>query len=270
MLATEQRNPKTTHIDKASTNEMLSLIQEENRVAVEAVGKALPAIEQAVEAAFSSLKQGGRLIYLGAGTSGRTGIIDATECPPTFGVSPDTVVGLIAGGREAVFRSVENAEDNGAAGIQDLKEIGTEAKDLVVGISAAGGAMYVIQALRYAKSLGCTTVGVTSNPHTLLATEPDVAIVTETGPEVITGSTRMKAGTAQKLVLNMISTGAMIKMGYVYENLMINLNASNEKLSGRRRRIVSQVLSVSEDTAADLLERSGQNIKKALSLGGKK
>lgn len=269
MLATEQRNPKTTHIDKASTAEMLLQIQEENRVAVEAVGKALPAIEKAVDAAHAAFAKGGRLIYLGAGTSGRTGIIDATECPPTFGVSPDRVVGLIAGGREAVFRSVENAEDSGKAGIADLKAIALCEKDLVVGISAAGGAMYVIEALRYAKSLGCVTVGVTSNPDTLLATEPDIAIVTETGPEVITGSTRMKAGTAQKLVLNMISTGTMIKMGYVYENLMINLNASNEKLSGRRRRIVSQVLGISEEKAAALLEKSGQNIKKAIALGGK-
>lgn len=266
MLETERRNPKTTHIDKMTTVDMLNAIQEENLVAVKAVGDAIPSIEKAVDAVAEALKNGGRLIYMGAGTSGRTGIIDATECPPTFGVDPKTVVGIIAGGNNSVFRSSENAEDRGDAGVRDLKDIDLCSKDIVVGISAAGGAAYVIEALKYAKSIGCKTVGVTSNGDTLLDQTPDISIVTRTGPEVITGSTRMKAGTAQKLVLNMISTGAMIKMGYVYENLMINLSATNVKLYGRMKRIVSDILDITEDVAEQLLIKADWNIKQAIRL----
>lgn len=266
MLETEMRNPKTTHIDKMTTAEMLRAIQEENLVAVKAVGDALPSIEKAVDVVADALRAGGRLIYMGAGTSGRTGIIDATECPPTFGIDPKTVVGMIAGGNNSVFRSSENAEDKGDAGIQDLKNIDLCEKDIVVGISAAGGAAYVVEAIKYAKSIGCTTVGVTSNKESLLDQTPDISIVTRTGAEVITGSTRMKAGTAQKLVLNMISTGAMIKMGYVYENLMINLSATNEKLYGRMKRIVSDILDIPEDKAEQLLMKVNWNIKRAIRL----
>ena len=266
MLETEMRNPKTTHIDKMTTAEMLRAIQEENLVAVKAAGDALPSIEKAVDVVADALRAGGRLIYMGAGTSGRTGIIDATECPPTFGIDPKTVVGMIAGGNNSVFRSSENAEDKGDAGVHDLKNIGLCPKDVVVGISAAGGAAYVVEAIQYAKSIGCTTVGVTSNKDSLLDLTPDISIVTRTGAEVITGSTRMKAGTAQKLVLNMISTGAMIKMGYVYENLMINLSATNEKLYGRMKRIVSDILDIPEDKAEQLLMKVNWNIKRAICL----
>ena len=264
MLDTEKRNENTIHIDKMSTIEMLKVIQAENINAVNSVNNALESIEKAVDAAYLSLKKGGRIIYVGAGTSGRLGVVDASECPPTFGVSPETVVGVIAGGKGAMFKSSENTEDIGESGVNDLKDINLCVNDIVMGISAAGGAGYVIKALEYAKSLGCVTVGITSNKNTLLGKTTDIEIVTETGPEVITGSTRMKAGTAQKLVLNMISTSVMVKMGYVYENLMINLKPSNSKLKGRMVRIVSDILNVENEDAEVLLENSGWNIKEAI------
>ncbi len=266
MLRTEMRNPKTTHIDTMSTMQMLQVMQEENMNAAKAVGEQLEIIGKAVDAIAEAFRKGGRLIYLGAGTSGRTGVIDATECAPTFGVSPDQVIGVIAGGKETMFRASENQEDNAASGVQDLKERNITALDVIVGVSAAGGAAYVIGALEYAKSLGCTTVGLTSNAGTLLDKTADISIVCDTGPEVITGSTRMKAGTAQKLVLNMLSTGAMIKTGKVYENLMINLSATNEKLIGRMKRIVSEITGVAEKEAAALLEKSDWNIRRAIAL----
>jgi len=264
MLKTEMRNPKTTHIDKMSTAEMLSVMQEENINAVKAVGEALGSIGEAVDVISEKIAEGGRLIYMGAGTSGRLGILDASECPPTFGVSHETVMGLIAGGNDAVFRAKEGAEDSKTAGADDLKSINLSSKDVVCGISAAGGAGYVINGLLYAKSMGCITVGITSNSGSLLDKTADISIVTDTGAEVVTGSTRMKAGTAQKLVLNMLSTCAMIKTGKVYENLMINLNATNEKLLGRMIRIVSEIKKVSLEEAERLLEESGRNIRNAV------
>ncbi len=266
MLRTEMRNPKTTHIDKMSTAQMLQAIQDENINAVHAVGQQLDAIGQAVDAIAHAFENGGRLIYMGAGTSGRTGVIDATECPPTFGVPAGQVIGIIAGGEKTMFRASENQEDNAEAGVRDLQEKQLNSHDIVVGVSAAGGAAYVIGALEYAKSIGCTTVGLTSNPGTLLDKTADISIVCDTGPEVITGSTRMKAGTAQKLVLNMLSTGAMIKTGKVYENLMINLSATNEKLLGRMKRIVSEITGVDLEKAEQLLERSDWNIRGAIAL----
>lgn len=266
MLRTELRNPKTTHIDRMSTLDMLQAIQEENVTAVNAVGEQLENIAMAVDAIAAAFEKGGRLFYMGAGTSGRLGVVDASECPPTFGVDPGMVVGIIAGGREAMFRATENKEDSAEAGVDDLKHYEPSNIDVVVGISAAGGAAYVIGALEYAKSVGCVTVGVTSNPGTALARTADIAIVTDTGPEAITGSTRMKAGTAQKLVLNMLSTGAMIKTGKVYENLMINLNAKNAKLVQRMKRIVSEIKNISLDEAEVLLEATGWNIRRAIAL----
>ena len=266
MLNTEKRNENTMHIDKMSTLDMLKAMQKENLNAVNAVEAAIPDIEKAVDAAVDSLKKGGRIIYIGAGTSGRLGVVDASECPPTFGVSPDTVVGVIAGGRDAMFRSSENKEDSGESGIADVKNINLNKNDIIIGISAAGGAEYVIKALEYAKSLGCVTVGITSNKGTMLDIVADISIVTDTGAEVITGSTRMKAGTAQKLILNMISTSVMIKMGYVYENLMINLKPSNSKLKKRIVRIVSSILDVDENEAVNLLEQVNYDIKEAINL----
>lgn len=264
MLKTEMRNEKSTHIDKMSTMEMLELIHEENLYAVEAVRAALPEIALAVDAASAAIKNGGRLIYLGCGTSGRLGVLDASECPPTFGVSPNTVVGIIAGGDRCLRSAAENQEDIGTQGVEDLKAIGLNGKECVVGLSVAGGAAYVLEALKYAKSLGCVTVGITSNPGTPLHTLPDIAICTDTGPEVVTGSTRMKAGTAQKLVLNMISTCAMIHQGHVYENLMVNLKPTNIKLRGRTIRITSSITGLPEEQAEALLEENNWVIRQAV------
>ena len=266
MLRTEMRNPNTTHIDKMSTVDMLRAIQDENYNAVRAVGEQIDHIAEAVDAISVAFEKGGRLIYIGAGTSGRTGVIDATECAPTYGVPQGTVIGIIAGGKETMFRASENQEDNEIAGVEDLKAQNLNGNDVVVGVSAAGGAAYVIGALEYAKSLGCVTVGLTSNPDTLLDRTAQISIVTDTGPEVITGSTRMKAGTAQKLVLNMLSTCSMIKTGKVYENLMINLSATNEKLIGRMKRIVSEITGVSIEEAERLLSASEWNIRRAIAL----
>ena len=264
MLKTEMRNPKTVYIDKMTTLEMVRVMNEENAVAVEAVGAALPEVARAVDVVSEALMNGGRLIYMGAGTSGRLGVIDAAECPPTFGVSPELVVGIIAGGERCMFRAAESQEDDAAHGVADLKEKKLTSRDVVVGISAAGGAAYVIGALEYAKSLGCVTVGLTSNADTPLDKTADISIVTDTGAEVITGSTRLKAGTAQKLVLNMISTCAMVKCGHVYENLMINLRPTNQKLRSRMVRIVAAILDVDEQTATARLDANEWNIRRAV------
>ena len=266
MLKTEMRNPKTTHIDTMTTMQMLQVIQEENINAVNAVGAQLEQIAKAVDAITEAFHAGGRLIYMGAGTSGRTGVIDATECPPTFGTDPAQVIGILAGGPNAMFRSAENQEDNAQAGENDLKYHNLTEKDVVVGVSAAGAAAYVIGGLTYANSTGCITVGLTSNPGTPLDNIAKISIVCDTGPEVITGSTRMKAGTAQKLVLNMLSTCSMIQTGKVYENLMINLRPTNEKLAHRMERIVSEITGVTEAEAVTLLEQSDWNIRRAVAL----
>ncbi len=264
MFKTEMRNPNSTHIHKATTEEILQIIQEENINATMAVGKAIPEIVRACDIIVESMKIGGRLIYIGAGTSGRTGIVDAAECPPTFGVDSSRVVGIIAGGHECVFRASETEEDNIKAAIEDLKEAGLTKKDIIVGISAAGNADYVLSALDYAQSIDCNTIGLTCNEDSKLAQKAQISIVTDTGAEVITGSTRMKAGTAQKLVLNMLSTTAMIKMGYVYENLMINLNAKNKKLLVRMVNIVREILGCDKETAKRLLDENEGNIRKAI------
>ena len=264
MLNTEKRNPKTMHVDRMTSQEMVKLMNEENAVAVAAVGAALPKVAEAVDAVTEALMNGGRLIYMGAGTSGRLGVIDAAECPPTFGVSPDLIIGIIAGGEKCMFRAAESEEDDAAHGVSDLKARSLTGKDVVVGISAAGGAAYVIGALEYAKSLGCVTVGITSNADTPLDKTADISIVADTGAEFITGSTRLKAGTAQKLILNMISTCAMVKCGHVYENLMINLRPTNQKLRGRMIRIVAAILDVDEETATARLDASGWNIRRAV------
>ena len=264
MRKTEMRNPKSTHIDTMSTLEMLKVIQEENVRSVEAVNEQLESIAQAVDAAAEAVRKGGRIIYLGCGTSGRLGVLDASECPPTFGVTPDTVIGIIAGGDKCLRSASENAEDKGEVGVADLAALNPTANDFVLGISVAGGAAYVLDALKYAKSKGCTTAGLTSTEDSPLAQIADIAIVTDTGAEVITGSTRMKAGTAQKLVLNMISTCAMVKQGYVYENLMINLKPSNIKLQARCIRIVSDITGLPLKDAEKLLADNNWNIRSAV------
>ena len=266
MLKTEMRNPKTTHIDKQSTAEALRLIQEENYQAVKAIEPAMPAIERACDQITERIRRGGRLIYMGAGTSGRLGVLDASECPPTYGVPADLVSGIIAGGYERLYAAGESAEDNGAQGIADVNKKQLTCNDTVLGISVAGNAAYVADALAHARSLGCLTVGLTCNEGSRLATESEIAIVTDTGAEVITGSTRMKAGSAHKMVLNMISTCVMIKLGYVYENLMINLKPSNVKLRARCISIVSEILKCDAKTAEELLEQHDWSIRNVVDM----
>ena len=264
ILKTEMRNPNTTNIDRMTTAQMLECIQKENENAVLSVRQALGEIEIACDIIAEKLSKGGRLIYIGAGTSGRLGVLDASECPPTFGVSKDMVVGIIAGGEKCMFQAAESAEDNYESGIKDLKDKQLTNDDVVVGISAAGNAQYVIGALDYANELGCETIGITSNEDTLISKSAKNVIVTDTGAEVVTGSTRMKAGTAQKIILNMLSTVAMIKLGNVYENMMINLRPTNDKLRARMIRIVTEIIGVSEEKAKDLLEKSNWNIRTAV------
>lgn len=261
MLKTEMRNPKTMHLDRMTTVEMLRVIQDENYNAVRAVDGCLNAVARAVDAATAALRGGGRLIYVGAGTSGRLGVLDASEACPTFGVPEGTIVGVMAGGVEALYRAGEPEEDSAECGIRDLKAINLTSADCVVGVSAAGGAEYVLAAVAYAKSLGCATVGLTCNEGSSLATLADIAIVTDTGAEVVTGSTRMKAGTAHKLVLNMLSTCSMVHLGNVYENMMVNLKPSNEKLRERMVGIVAEIHGIDHDTARSLLERAGWVIR---------
>lgn len=264
MLKTEMRNPNTTHIDKMSTLEMLKVINEENKNAVLAVENELQAIGDAVDALAAALKNGGRMFAMGAGTSGRLAVADAAECPPTYGVSKDMFVGLIAGGDSCLRSAQEKVEDIGSCGVEDLKNHNLTGKDVVIGLSAAGGASYVLQALSYAQSLGCTTIGITSNKGSKLDLLADISICPDTGAEVITGSTRMKAGTAQKLILNMLSTCAMVKNGYVYENLMINLKPSNDKLRQRIINIVTDVTKVPEDVAVPALDAHQWNIRETI------
>ncbi len=264
MLKTEQRNEKTKNIDKMSTADMVALIQEENYNAVKAIDPALCDIEAAIDAISDRMSRGGRLFYLGCGTSGRLGVLDASECPPTYGVPHGLVVGIIAGGDGALRRAVEGAEDSREWGKKELAEHGITALDSVVGISVAGGAGYVIGALEYAKEQGALTVALTSNEDSPIEAISDITIRTDTGAEVVTGSTRMKAGSAHKMVLNMISTSVMIKQGHVYENLMINLRPSNVKLRARMIRIVSDITGESLELSEKLLDDNGFVIRDAI------
>ncbi len=264
MTDTEKRNPNTTHIDRADTRMMLEMIQRENIRSVVAVGEALPEIAAAVDLVTAALERGGRLIYVGCGTSGRIACADAAECPPTYGVSYETVTAVIAGGESALVRASENAEDSAEAGRRDILMKEPTDKDVVMGISASGGAAYVVGAMEVARERGAKTVSLSSNPGTKIATVADVAIVTATGPEAITGSTRMKAGSAQKMVLNMITTAAMVKTGHVYENLMINLRPTNEKLRERMISIVCDILGTEHEASLALLEANDFNIRSAV------
>ena len=264
MIPTEQRNPNTMHLDREDTRTMLEKIQQENFRSVQAIDAALPEIARAVEAVTAALAQGGRLIYVGAGTSGRIAMADAAECPPTFGVDYDRVIAVIAGGEQALIRASENVEDQGDRGREDLLARGPEQRDVVMGISASGNAAYVVSALETAKERGCTTVSLSSNPDSRIGQVADIPIFVDSGPEVVTGSTRMKAGNVQKMVLNMISTCAMVKTGKVYENLMINLRPTNQKLRQRMIRIVAELCGVGEEQALTLLEENDFVIRKAV------
>jgi N-acetylmuramic acid 6-phosphate etherase len=247
-----------------SAAEIVAAINAEDRTVPDAVGKVLPHVAQAVEAVVSAFNRGGRLVYIGAGTSGRLGVLDASECPPTYGVPPTMVVGLIAGGPDALRNAVEGAEDDAEAGASDLRGIALTGSDVVVGIAVSGRTPYVIGALDYARSVGAVTVGLTCNPGSTIATMADIAIAPVVGPEVVTGSTRMKSGTAQKLVLNMLSTASMIRIGKTYQNLMVDMVASNEKLVARAVRIVMQATECSAEAAADALSRTGNDAKLAI------
>lgn len=258
------RNKNTYDIDKMSTYDILNVINQENEKVTKAVEAALSQIEKACDATVEAINNGGRVFYIGSGTSGRLGVCDAAECPPTFGVSYDLFNGIIAGGEKCMFKAAENAEDNSQMSVDDLKNKNFNSKDILIGISASGSAAYVISALKYAKSLGAKTVSVTNNPDTKLGKVADIDICADTGPEVITGSTRMKAGTAQKIILNMISTASMVKCGCVYENLMINLKPTNKKLRNRMIRIVTDILNCSEEKAEHLLELNNWNIRSAV------
>lgn len=264
MQRTEQRNPNTMHIDTASTAEIMQMIQNENYNAVKAVGEAIPAITRACDSITEGLKQGGRLIYIGAGTSGRLGILDAVECPPTYGVSPELVSGIIAGGEKCLTQASEGAEDSAEAGVRDIAAKNLIPADRVVGISAAGNAAYVAEALKYARSVGCVTIGITNNAGSRLDVESDISILVDTGAEVITGSTRMKAGTSQKLILNMMSTCAMIQAGNVMENLMINLKPTNEKLRRRVFSIVKELTGLEAEESLPYLEKHDWSIRAAV------
>lgn len=264
MLKTEMRNPDTYNIDKISTMEMLEIINKENARVTDAVQAALPQISVVCDAVANAIKEGGRIFYIGSGTSGRLAVCDAAECPPTFGVPYDLFNGIIAGGEKCMFKAAENAEDNPEAGIEDLKERNFSEKDILIGISASGSAAYVISAVNYAKSIGARAFSITNNPDSQLGRAADVDICADTGPEVITGSTRMKAGTAQKIILNMISTASMVKCGCVYENMMINLRPTNKKLRRRMIGIVTEILGCSEEKAENLLESNGWSIRSAI------
>ncbi|WP_367716668.1 N-acetylmuramic acid 6-phosphate etherase [Nitratireductor sp. GISD-1A_MAKvit] len=263
-LVSEGRNPDTMQIDLQSTTEILNLINAADREVPLAVEKVIPQIAEAVDRIVEAFQNGGRLIYMGAGTSGRLGVLDASECPPTFSVPEDMVTGVIAGGDHALRHAVEGAEDDPAQGRQALEERGLTAKDVVVGIAVSGRTPYVIGGLNYAKKIGATTVSLSCNPDSAIGAIADIAIAPVVGPEILTGSTRMKSGTAQKLILNMLSTASMIRMGKIYQNLMVDVNISNQKLMARASRIVMEATGCSADEAEALLGRSGNDVKLAI------
>ena len=263
-LITEQRNPNSMHVDSLSALEIVQLMNDEDKQVPLAIEKCLPQIAQAVERIVAAFQQGGRLVYIGAGTSGRLGVLDASECPPTFGVSPEMVKGIIAGGERALRHPIEGAEDSKAQAVFDLQTIHFSSKDVLVGIAASGRTPYVIGSLEYAKSLGSVTVSIASNPNSAMANIVDIAIDTVVGPEVLTGSSRLKSGTAQKLVLNMLTTASMILMGKCYQNLMVDVQASNEKLKARAIRIVMQATDCDKALAEETLKQADQNAKLAI------
>ena len=263
-LITEQRNPNSMHVDSLSALEIVQLMNEEDKQVPLAIEKCLPQIAQAAECIVAAFQQGGRLVYIGAGTSGRLGVLDASECPPTFGVSPEMVKGIIAGGERALRHPIEGAEDSKEQAVIDLQTIQFSSKDVLVGIAASGRTPYVIGALEYAKSLGSVTVSIASNPNSAMANIVDIAIDTVVGPEVLTGSSRLKSGTAQKLVLNMLTTASMILMGKCYQNLMVDVQASNEKLKARAIRIVMQATDCDKALAEETLKLADQNAKLAI------
>lgn len=263
-MITESRNPASADIDSLPTLDMLRVINREDQTVAPAVEKTLPQVAQVVDAVAQAFRLGGRLIYMGAGTSGRLGILDASECPPTFGTPAEQVVGLIAGGHKAILKAVENAEDNRELAVSDLKALNFSEKDVLVGIAASGRTPYVLGGMEYALSLGATVAAVSCNPDSEMSRLAGIAITPVVGPEVITGSSRMKAGTAQKLILNMITTGAMIRSGKVYGNLMADVEATNAKLVERQKRIVMAATECDRATAEQALAACDGHCKTAI------
>ncbi len=263
-LVTESRNPASLQIDTLDSQAILSIINREDTLVAQAVAKSIPQIASCVDAITEGFASGGRLIYVGAGTSGRLGILDASECPPTYGTPPEQVVGVIAGGKQAVFSAVENAEDNPVAGRDDLKALNINKHDVVVGIAASGRTPYVVGAMDYARSQGARVGAICCNAECVMADNADFPMVAVVGPEVVTGSSRMKAGTAQKLILNMLTTAAMIRSGKVYGNLMVDVEATNAKLRERQVRIVMDATGCDEDQALGALSSTGLHCKTAI------
>jgi N-acetylmuramic acid 6-phosphate etherase len=263
-LLTEERNPASMDIDRHTTEHILRIINQEDQKVPLAVAKEIPQITEAVDLVTKALKNGGRLIYVGAGSSGRLGVLDASECPPTFSVSPELVQGVIAGGVEALYKSVETSEDNQKAGAAAMKSRQLSYLDVVAGIAASGRTPFTVGAMRYGKTIGAKVISITCNPDSKMAEIADISIAPVVGPEVITGSTRMKSATAQKLVLNMITTSTMIKLGYVYSNLMINVRMENTKLRERGRRIIMSATGVDYEAADQALKRAKGDVKVAI------
>ncbi|WP_419959957.1 N-acetylmuramic acid 6-phosphate etherase [Psychrobacillus sp. BM2] len=263
-LATEESNPKSTRLDEMTTNEVLSIMNEEDQTIALAVKKVIPQIEETVEKVVNAFKSGGRLIYVGAGTSGRIGVLDAVECPPTFSTSHEQVQAVLAGGKGAMFNAVEGAEDDEQLGATDLEKLIITENDVIIGIAASGRTPYVKGALIHANSCSATTVSLSSNEHSTISNFADIKIEVVTGPEVLTGSTRLRAATAHKMILNMISTTAMIKIGKVYKNLMVDLNASNFKLRERAKQMVCNITDVSYEQAESVLEETDYDVKLAI------
>lgn len=263
-LATEESNPKSTRLDEMTTNEVLNIMNEEDQTIALAVQKVIPQIEQTVEKVVNAFKSGGRLIYVGAGTSGRIGVLDAVECPPTFSTSHEQVQAVLAGGKGAMFNAVEGAEDDEQLGATDLEKLVIKKNDVIIGIAASGRTPYVKGALIHANSCGATTVSLSSNEQSTISNFADIKIEVVTGPEVLTGSTRLRAATAHKMILNMISTTAMIKIGKVYKNLMVDLNASNFKLRERAKQMVCNITDVTYEQAESVLEETDYDVKLAI------
>lgn len=263
-LATERRNERTMHLDDMSVEDMLTVMNAEDQTVATVIRQEIPVIKQVIERVIQSFQVGGRLIYIGAGTSGRLGVLDAAECVPTFGVSPDMVVGLIAGGERALIKAVEGAEDSQTLAVEDLQALKVNANDTVIGIAASGRTPYVVGGLDYAREIGATTAALSCNKQAVISEHADFRIEVETGPEVLTGSTRLKAGTAQKLVLNMISTAAMIGVGKIYQNLMVDVQSTNEKLEVRAKRMIVEATGVDFETAARTFTSANGHVKTAI------
>ena len=265
-MSTETRNQNTMNLDIMTPLEVVTVMNQEDAKVPEAIKPALPNIAQCVTWAIQSIEAGGRIIYMGAGTSGRLGVLDAVECPPTFGVAPEVVVGLIAGGEKAFVKAVEGAEDSRELGRQDLVDINLEARDIVIGIAASGRTPYVLGGLAYAKEVGCHTVGISCNPGSAVGAAAELAIEVVPGPECLTGSTRLKSGTCQKLILNMISTATMVGCGKAYQNLMVDVMQTNEKLVVRAQNIVMEAIGCERETAAEKIAIAGGNAKTAITM----